>query len=545
MKKTLLKIFIFSVAIMLAAVNAVLLLDRDTLTATQQYAALLTSKLKYDAFDFRFWLRGYPPFNQSDSDAASINARLRSAGPPPNDSILAESTGQVSKPGIVGNQWLSVQTTPTSHFSLDVNDSNYEIISDAILEEDVVPPRSIIRIESLINHFDFYHKQSNDNRFLINYEIAPSPLESDTYLLMLKIKTRPFDPRYDQKDWNLFFAIDNSAEMQNNLLKGEMMQTLRDIVLGMSSKDRVGLLSFNEDEEIISGSTVGNSKSRLVRVLNGIEFKGNFGGVSGVLKRARGIVARHHRGKSLNKVVVITNGDFMPSDSELKQLKEKQTEHVFIYVVSLKDNKPLRDFYNSLGKEYHIKYAELDTFDDFYSLLNEKFFGDDADISAKEVMSKINFYPEGVNYYRLIGFSNFDIGVPGTLAGYPVPVDLKYNTSGTILYKLKFNSATLRENQPIGTLEISYKEVDTTEDIFINRPLYYKDKEKDKDGKKVSDDFNFAAAVAYTGEYLSNLSANFDYGIPEIRKLAEENKGKDASGKRGRFIELLEKIEGL
>ena len=538
MKRKLLKIFIFLVAIMLAVVNSFLLLDHDALTNAHQHVVSVTGKLRQDIFDFRLWLEGHAPFRLSDDETARIDARTHADEQPPDDSILAENTGQVSKPGIVGNQWLSAQAHQASQFSLDIDDSNYDMLNDAV-EEGIVPPRSIIRIESLINYFDFYYKQNNDKRFLINYEIAPSPLEPDTYILMLKIKTRPFDPAHDQKDWNVFFAIDNSAEMLRHPLKPEMMQTLRDIVFGMSPKDRVGFLLYNAEGETISGSTVGDYRSRLLRILEGMNFKGSFGGTEGVVIRARNIVAKHSNEKSLNKVIVITSGNFKLSDSELEQLKEKRSENVFIYIVSLKDNKALRDFYNALGDGYHIKYAELDTFDNFFSLVNESFFSESADISAKEVMSRINFYPENVNYYRLVGFSNFDAGMLENLAGYLMPVDLKYNTSRTILYKLRLNSKALRDNQPIGNLELSYREPDSMENIVINRPLYF------RSNAKASSDFNFAAAVAYTGEYLSNLSVSLGYDLPAIRQLADENKGRDASKKREQFIKLLEKIGEL
>ncbi|MDR2338160.1 MAG: von Willebrand factor type A domain-containing protein [Deltaproteobacteria bacterium] len=541
MKKKLLKILIWGLAIILVMLNIALYFDAELLANARQYTAAFKEEVQQSFLEISNLDPLIKP-QEEHVDKEEINSRINSGldlpePPPSDDVILADNASMITNPGIVGNQWLAVNRYPTSHFSLDIDGSNYESVKD-ILQQGIVPPRSIIRIESLINYFEYYYKQKNDNRILIDYEVALSPFEKEIYILKLNLKTRPFDPAHDQKDWNIFFAIDNSQALAELAVKDQMLSSLKNIVAGMSSKDRLGLVLFGGEQSAILGSTAGKDRTRILRILNELNFGGTAEELDGdFINKAIEIVAKNQTPKSLNKIIILTANGTKLTDQDILKLKEEVNQNVLVQVVSFQENAELKVFYDNLGQGSRVKYTELNSFDDFISLVNENFLDDSYQVSVKDLISRINFNLPKVNFYKLIGFSNFDAGLLDNIVEHVQVVDLKYNQAVTILYKLKLNRQALEaEDEPLGNLELSYRESNSDEVSVFNKPLLY------KSSAKVSEDFNFALAVGYLGEYLSNLSTAHNYNLEAIKKLALKNKGKDANGKRQEFVELLDNV---
>ncbi|MCO6430265.1 MAG: von Willebrand factor type A domain-containing protein, partial [Deltaproteobacteria bacterium] len=108
------------------------------------------------------------------------------------------------------NKRLNVASVPSSTFSIDVDTASYTNARRQLLQG-VMPPRDSIRIEEFINYFDYDYPAEFEKPFGLSYEIAPSPLESDRYLLRLGIKAK--DVSHSPKPWNLVFLIDVSGSM--------------------------------------------------------------------------------------------------------------------------------------------------------------------------------------------------------------------------------------------------------------------------------------------------------------------------------------------
>jgi Ca-activated chloride channel family protein len=546
MKKRFFKILVWGIAAILITLNAVLYFNVELLKDGRELVADFKDEIRQDFLEITTTPNIFSQFHYEHKDKEEIDLRISSnldsdfpqkLPTVSSDIILADGESMVTNPGIVGNQWLPVNRYPTSHFSLDIDGNNYENVKD-MLQQGIVPPRSAIRIESLINHFEYYYKQSSDNRILATYEIAPSPLEKNIYILKLNIKTRPFDPAHDQKDWNVFFAVNNSKAMGELKIKEQMLTSLKNMVAGMSSKDRMGLVLFGGEQSAILGSTIGKDRKKILRVLNGISFDGDSEDTEvDFIDKAIEIIAKNQTAKSLNKIIVLAPNGLKLADKDILKLKENANQNILLQIVSFKENTELKVFYDNLGQEARVKYTELTNFDDFISLVNENFLDDSYQVAVKDLISRINFNIAKVSFHRLVGFSNFDAGLLENIVEHVQPVNLNYNKAVTILYKLKLNPQSIEiESEPLGDLELSYRESNSDEVSVLNKPLVYKSE------AKIGDDFNFVLAVGYLGEYLSNLSTAHNYDLEAIKKLASENKGKDANGKRREFVELLNNV---
>src|SRR5215470_6101471 len=76
---------------------------------------------------------------------------------------------------ITENKFLSAMQQPLSTFSIDVDRASYSNVR-RFIEGGALPPKGAVRIEEMINYFDYnYQQPSNDDPFAIHTEIASCP----------------------------------------------------------------------------------------------------------------------------------------------------------------------------------------------------------------------------------------------------------------------------------------------------------------------------------------------------------------------------------
>ena len=107
--------------------------------------------------------------------------------------------------------------------------------------------------------------------------------------------------------------------------------------------------------------------------------------------------------------------------------------------------------------------------------------------------------------------------------------DLKYTTHTT---------NDLLENELV-TVKFRYKRPQEKKSIEMSHVL------KVNNHKSVSQDFNFAASVAWFALKLRNSKYLKNDHIDQIVALASSNKGKDEQGYRSEFIRLINSYQGM
>lgn len=75
---------------------------------------------------------------------------------------------------IVENPFLSVTQQPLSTFSIDVDEAAYSNVRRYI-HEGSLPPKGAVRIEEMINYFDYDYPQPTDAPFAVATEMSECP----------------------------------------------------------------------------------------------------------------------------------------------------------------------------------------------------------------------------------------------------------------------------------------------------------------------------------------------------------------------------------
>ena len=187
-------------------------------------------------------------------------------------------------------------------------------------------------------------------------------------------------------------------------------------------------------------------------------------------------------------------------------------------------------------------------------MVNE--FGGTLFTIAKDVKLQIEFNPQKVQGYRLIGYENRmlakedfnddkkDAGELGSghtvTALYEViPVGVKTQflekVDGLRYQKEKSSLTGAAKNGEIVNIKLRYKKPDGDVSSLIEHPVM----DNNINLENTSNNFRFAAAVAEFGLLLRNSSFKSDASFTQVIGLAKKAKGEDKEGYRKEFIKLV------
>ncbi|MBN8548688.1 MAG: von Willebrand factor type A domain-containing protein [Deltaproteobacteria bacterium] len=474
--------------------------------------------------------------------------------------MLAESYLSVSE-----NTPTLVQDEPVSTFSIDVDTASYAN-TRRFISSGQLPPVNAVRIEEFINYFDYNYPVQYEKPFTLSYEIAPSPLEKEKFLLKLGIKARDAQP--NQKGWNIVLLVDVSGSMMDSNKLELLKRSLPVLVERMRPQDKIAIVTYAGTAGVVLDSTSGNEKARILSAIESLSSGGSTNGAGGI-SAAYEIAQQNIIEGGINRVILMTDGDFnvgVTSHEDLIRLIEQQRKTGITLTTIGVGTGNLKDgMMEQLADKGNGNYFYLDSFKEARKVLQTDLVGN-MEVVAKDVKLQIEFNPQQVAQYRLVGYDNrrlqkqdfnndaIDAGEIGTghtvTALYEVVLtntdaakhlqdDLRYQ-KGSEPKKIEVPEDKRAE---LGFLKIRYKKPDEDRSNLIEYPIAAADIRKDL--AQASDDFRFAAAVSYFGTLLRKSQYAGKYTFSEILSLAQGAKGADPKGYRQEFIELVKDAAAL
>lgn len=463
----------------------------------------------------------------------------------------------------VENAFLTAKADPFSTFSIDVDTASYSIVR-RFLNEGHLPPIDAVRIEEMINYFDYdFPPPKADEPFSINLEVASCPWEDSHRLVRIGLKGREIaqDKRGAS---NLVFLLDVSGSMEPAERLPLVKQAMRLLVSKLTENDRVAIVVYAGASGVALPSTSGANKEQILSALENLQAGGSTNGAEGI-QLAYKIAADNFIKGGVNRVILATDGDFnvgVTSEGELiRMIEEKAKSGVFLSVLGVGTDNLKDGTMQKLADKGNGNYAYLDSIDEARKVLVQQMNGTLVTI-AKDVKAQVEWNPAVVASYRLIGyekrmlrkedFNNDKIDAGEIGAGHTVtalyevvPVGAAVSPSVPALDALKYSSAsqqtTPTNSNEMLTVKLRYKKPEGEKSELIERALV----DERKSFGKASGDFKWAAAVAEFGMILrgSEFKDNATFG--GVRELAEEAKGTDANGYRAGFLALVRKAERL
>lgn len=461
---------------------------------------------------------------------------------------------------IVENKFLSSKQEPLSTFSIDVDEASYSNVR-RYLQNGSLPPAGAVRIEEMINYFDYdYPQPKNDDPFNVITEMADCPWNANHKLIhiVLQGKIIPMD---NLPNSNFVFLVDVSGSMEDPNKLPLVQASLNMLTDQLREKDRVAIVVYAGNAGLVLPSTNGTNKTKIKEAINNLEAGGSTAGGEGI-QLAYKIAKENFIQGGNNRVILATDGDFNvgpSSDDDLvRMIEQERKSGIYLSVLgygmgNYKDNKM-----QQLADKGNGNHSYIDNINEARKVLVNE-FGSTLFTIAKDVKIQIEFNPSKVQAYRLIGYENRmlasedfnddekDAGELGSghtvTALYEIiPVGVKEEFTKSV-DNLKYQStSTVNTNyiNEVMTVKLRYKKPDENNSRLIVQSVV-----DDSKGNNSSDNFRFAAAVAEFGMLLRNSEFKGAGNYQQVLSLAKSAKGKDSNGYREEFIGLVESTTSL
>jgi Ca-activated chloride channel family protein len=502
-------------------------------------------------------LHALPPGTRPEKPQEMDCIYVRNCPPPPPPPIY--TTDDFAS--VVENNYKYALAEPLSTFSIDVDTACYTTLR-RLIESRQLPLKSYVRIEELLNYFDYDYPQPKDQHpFSVYTELGKCPWNSKHQLLHIGLQGKTIDLK-DAPPSNLVFLIDVSGSMSPPNRLPLVQESMKLLVKQMRPEDRVAIVVYAGAAGLVLPSTSGNNKAAILDALDKLRAGGSTAGGAGI-QLAYKTAKENFLPKGNNRVILCTDGDFntgVSSNAAMEELiVEKRKEGVFLTVLgygmgNYKDSKM-----EILADKGNGNYAYIDNLLEANKVLVRQMGGTLYTI-AKDVKFQLEFNPAKVKAYRLIGYENRilnkedfnddtkdagELGSGHTVTALyeiiPAGSDENIKDVDPLKYQTVQLTDTATQSQDLLTVKLRYKKPDEDKSILMEKPVKY----KLIPDTQLSENFRFSAAVAEYGLLLKDSEYKGTADWKQVIELARSSQGKDKEGYRKEFMTLAELARDL
>ncbi|MCL4692292.1 MAG: von Willebrand factor type A domain-containing protein, partial [Candidatus Hydrogenedentes bacterium] len=471
----------------------------------------------------------------------------------------------------------------------DVDTASYANVR-RYLTQGQLPPPEAVRVEEMINYFDYeYATPRGEDPISVDVEIAQCVWETQHRLARIALKAREV-PMDDRGPANLVFLIDVSGSMKDSNKLPLLKESMKALTRRLLPQDRVAIVTYRDAASIALSPTTVGDRTTIETAIDALHAEGSTNGAGG-LELAYSIASQNVVSESINRVILATDGDFNVGETDNDRLVElirnSAATGVFLTVLGFGEGNLKDDRLEAMADKGNGAYHYIDNYNEATRVLCAQVDGTLATV-AKDVKVQIEFNPQHVAAYRLIGYENRalaaadfnndrkDAGEMGSgesmTALYElVPVGAS-TTSGRGVDELKYQANPAPAPQQSGdvnpetmTVKVRYKEPEGDASRKFEVPVVDRGEGYDQSSR----DYRWAVAVAGFGMLLRHpashtmtfvnedgtriLGINTVVSSPvpdsltfaKVREIAEGANGYDPDGRRAEFISLVVSAQTL
>lgn len=496
-----------------------------------------------------------PKANMTGSVAmTSQNIRIRGVSSLKNSYYPAAQNTE-SYASIKENGFQTPFKSPLSTFSIDIDAASYSNVR-RFINNGALPPKDAVRVEEMINYFDYEYPQPKGNDPVnIVTEIADAPWNTKHKLVQIGLQGKKI-PTDNLPASNLVFLIDVSGSMSGPNRLPLLVSSFKLLTDQLRPIDKVAIVVYAGTSGLVLPSTAGNDKAKIKEALNALNAGGSTAGGAGI-ELAYKVAGQNFIKGGNNRVILATDGDFnvgASSDKDMESLiEEKRKSGIFLTVLGYGMGNTKDSKMETLADKGNGNYAYIDNINEARKVLINEFGGTLFTI-AKDVKLQVEFNPEKVQAYRLIGYENRlledrdfnddkkDAGEMGSghtvTALYEViPTGIKSSFAGAVddlKYQENKKPKTASNTKEILTVKLRYKEPDGNTSKLIQEAVI----DRSAAFESTSNNFRFAASVAEFGMLLRQSDFKQQASFDHVIQTASRAMGTDREGYRSEFIKL-------
>ena len=444
---------------------------------------------------------------------------------------------------------------PVSTFSIDVDTAAYSNVR-RFLQDGAAPPRDAVRVEEMINAFDYDYAppRSEAQPFAILTGMTPAPWAEGRQVLRVALQGYEL-PEQSRRPLNLTFLVDVSGSM-NSPDKLELAKKAMNLAIDrLRPQDTLAVTYYAEGAGTTLAPTPGTDKLRMRCAVASLYASGGTAGSTGMTNAYDQAQASFSRAK-VNRILIFTDGDFNVGVTDNKRLEdyvaEKRGTGIYLSVYGFGRGNYQDERMQAISQAGNGVAAYVGDLNDA-----RKAFGDRFDRGAfpiaDDVKIQVEFNPARVAEWRLIGYETrllneedfnndqVDAGEVGSGASVTALYEITPvggpTRTGQRRYDANRPAARPARGDELGFVQVRYKLPGQSRSQLIQTPISTAASEPDEA-------LRWAMAVAAFGQKLrADPWMATDYGWDQVLTLAQGARGEDPYGERAEFVQLVRAAE--
>ncbi len=433
------------------------------------------------------------------------------------------------------NPMVSTAEDHLSTFAVDVDTASYAIARRKIMSGQL-PPESAVRVEEFVNYFKYdYAGPANAAPFAVHMDMAPSPFAKERKLLRVGVQAKKLSLR-ERKNANLVFLVDVSGSMQSPDKLGLAKRALRVLVDNLKDGDTVSLVTYAGNTRVVLAPTGLEKKAEIISALEDLQAGGSTAMASG-MQLAYELAAQTLTPNSLSRVIVLSDGDAnignTGHEEMLASIAGKVKEGVTMSTIGFGMGNYKDTLMEQLANKGNGNYFYIDGIGQAKRIFQEQ-LGGMLEVVAKDVKIQVDFDPDVVKSYRLVGYENRDIADRDFRNDKVDAGEIGAGHTVTAMYEVEL----LRNDGIPATVSIRAKtpkgsKATETAYAFAMQNSY-------ASFASAPEDLRFASAVMASAEILRGSEHASEWSLQDVIAIARAASESHAA-ERQEFIALMEK----
>ncbi|HEU0034309.1 MAG TPA: von Willebrand factor type A domain-containing protein [Kofleriaceae bacterium] len=440
------------------------------------------------------------------------------------------------------NPWTETSQDRLSTFAADVDTASYTL-ARRTLQGNALPPAAAVRVEEFVNFFRYtFPKPEPGSPFSVVIDAAPSPLVPEHHIVRVGVATPAQGIR--KKPANLVFLVDVSGSMDSADKLPLAKQSLKLLTYNLQPADSVALVTYAGNTRVVlPATTIRDGRDKILSAIDKLGAGGSTAMASG-LDLAYDQAMQGVRRGAISRVIVCSDGDAnvgATSHQEMLKLIESRAKAgVTLSTIGFGTGNYRDDLMEQLGDKGNGNNFYIDNLGAARKVFMEDLTAT-LEVAAKDAKLQVEFDPELVARYRLVGYENRNIADADFRKDEVDAGEIGVGHQVTALYEVQLTAkAKAGTPRPLATVRIRHKQPDgdtATEHAFPMRGGWATSFDV------APADFRFAFAVAAFADLLRGAEDAQRWSLADIEAVAKKTAGGDKD--RLELVSLIEAAKRL
>ncbi len=412
------------------------------------------------------------------------------------------------------NPTISTAAENSSTFAIDVDDASYKLALK-MLNEGYMPAEEGIRVEEFVNAMDYKYLSSND-LFSLSAEAMPSPFRKGYHVLHLGIQGKEINES-ERRPINLVLVADTSGSMASDSKLELLKKAFLTLCGELKKDDHVALVAYDDYAKIILNPTDATQRRKIAKAINSLRTGGSTNAEAG-LKLAHNIAKKMYQPGLNNRIIFSSDGmanvGANNADSLIEAVNQSRNQSIFISTVGVGYGMYNDALLEQLANKGNGQYLYIGSDSDIRSAFVDKFSSQIQTI-AKNVKTQVEFNPDIISHYRLLGYENRALKNEDFLDARKDGGEIGAGHKVTAIYEIKFKEAPRNAN--IAEFRIAYQKPEGEKIYTIEKKIPSNIIKPSI--KKASFDLRLSSSTAAFAEKLRESYWSQHYSYSDIKNI--------------------------